>query len=154
MDARRYVPLIVIVLIAVFLAAVYLPGYLRLFTFKRALGDFVHLVRMGKVIKAADYVVDGERAQVLALIRDYVPAGVEQHIQALRVHRITRDKDEFVVILAVRAEGPDFRFAGKARMRWRRVNGKWQFPFSHIDIAELLSENWQSLSYLLEEEDG
>lgn len=152
MNLRRFLPLIILAVIAALLAAVYLPGYLRLFSFKHALGRFVHLIKDGKIIEAANYVVDDERERVLELIRNYVPPTYEKDIQTLRVHRIERDRDDYVVILVVRAEGTSYRVASKVRMRWRRVERIWQFPFSRIETAELLSEDWRSLAYLLNRE--
>jgi len=146
---RKYVPLIILVLVVAFLACVYVPGYIRLLLFKRALGDFLNLIETGRIVKAADYVLDEEQARVLDLIRTYVPEGYQRDIQTLRVHRIERRESEYVVTLVVRIEGANYHFADKVRIPWHRVKGKWRFPFSGIEVAELLGEDWRILDYLL-----
>jgi len=151
-NVRKYVPLIILVLVAAFVATVYLPGFLRLLSFKHALGDFLNLIKTGDIVRAADYVVDEEQERVLGLIREYAPEGYEDGIEALRVHRIERHGDEYLIILIVRAQGPHYRIASKARILWRRVRGKWRFPFSGIEVAELVSEDWRSINYLLDGE--
>jgi len=140
--------LVIVVLVIAFIAAVYLPGYLRLLSLKRTLGNFTHLIRTGKIVEAADYVADGECERALKLIKEYVPVGYEKDIQTLRVHRIEHPDSEYLVILIVRAEGADYRLAVKVRMHWLRQEGKWRFPLSRVDYSELLTEDWRRLDHM------
>lgn len=134
-----------------FIGSIYLPGFLRLMSLKRNLGDFVRLVKTGRMVEATEYVVGDERERALELVKNYVPVNYERSIQVLRVNRIERSGKEYLVILIVRAEGSDYRFSAKVRMRWVREQRKWRFPLSRVDYANLLSEDWRRIDYLIEQ---
>ena len=145
MNFRRYIPGLVLVIVVVFLLAMYLPGYLRLISFKRDLYKFLALLRKGDPYSAAEFVIEKERGDAFRIIREEIPEGYEKDISALSVRSITHVEGGYEVEIVGRFEGENYRGAGRARVAWHKTKNGWKFRLSQVLVAELFGENWTSL---------
>jgi len=145
MNIRRYIPGIVLVIVASFLLAMYLPGYLRLVSFKRDLYKFLALLRKGDPFTAAEFVIEDERSDALRLATEEIPEGYEKDIAALNVRSITRVGNGYEVEIVGRFEGENYRGAGRARVAWQKTKNGWKFRLSRVLVADLFAENWTTL---------
>ncbi len=142
MRSEKIIPVLAVIVVLVILIVVFLPGWLRLLSFKFVLNRFVHLVKVGQIYESADYVVPADYEDAVNLIKKYVPTGYEDDISALNVKSIERVEDGYAVILLVKLEGENYRWVGRARMHWRKTEDGYKFTLPDLAVAEFISDNW------------
>lgn len=149
---RRYIPGLIVILVAGFLMTVYLPPWLELISFKSSLNRFIKLIKTGKIYQAADFVDKDEYDEAISIIERYVQRGYEREIAALNVSSISGSDKAYVSVLVLRLEGENYHWAGRVRLYFKKTREGWRFRISEIEVGQLLTEDWVNVRAYLGEE--
>ena len=134
---RRFIPLIVIVLLVGLLAAVYGPGVISAARFRGNCQSMLKDAAEGRLAGVVAVVEPSQQQEVQAMLSRYLPADYYQNITELRLIKIDRiNADTMVAIVKCQVEHGAYAGIYQGRLSWRYHSGQWWWDFLKSSGAE------------------
>jgi hypothetical protein len=127
---RRFIPLIILLLVALGLLAFYGPGVYQAYLFRRTISQFISSAKAGDTAAWSAHIEPGQLQRVQPQL-DRLPADYATSIASLKLTKYERSGSEtFWAIVTLRLTENSGGGVYQGKLRWRWQSGAWVWDFT------------------------
>jgi hypothetical protein len=149
---RKFIPVIILLAVALGLLAVYGPGAYQGLLFRRTIGQFITSAKAGDTAAWSALIDSGQQQRTTPQLQR-LPADYQQHIASLKLTSYERSAPDTIwAIITCRLTEDSGSGIYQGKLRWRWQNGRWEWDFTGSFAAPFSTSeepDWVELSDML-----